>query len=75
MAKVHLESVPDLMKKAGEIRKDIARSARYAGNVHIGGPMSAADIVTALYYKYLGFDPENVEDPESEENEDGEITE
>ena len=33
MAKVHLESVPDLMKKAGEIRKDIARSARYAGNV------------------------------------------
>ena len=64
MAKVHLESVPDLMKKAGEIRKDIARSARYAGNVHIGGPMSAADIVTALYYKYLGFDPENVEDPE-----------
>ncbi len=26
MAKVHLESVPDLMKKAGEIRKDIARA-------------------------------------------------
>lgn len=64
MAKVHLESVPDLIKKAGEIRKDIARSARYAGNVHIGGPMSATDIVTALYYKYLGFDPDNVEDPE-----------
>lgn len=64
MAKIRLESVPELIDKAGEIRKGIARCARYAGNVHIGGPLSAADIVTALYYKHLGFDPQKLEDPE-----------
>ena len=64
MAKVYLESVPELIEKAGEIRKGICRCARYAGNVHLGGPLSATDIVTDLYYKHLGFDPENVEDPE-----------
>lgn len=61
MAKVYLESVPELIEKAGEIRKGICRCARYAGNVHLGGPLSATDIVVALYYKYLGFDPEDVE--------------
>lgn len=61
MAKVYLESVPELIEKAGEIRKGICRCARYAGNVHLGGPLSATDIVVALYYKYLGFDLEDVE--------------
>lgn len=64
MAQVRLESVPALIEKAGEIRKGIARSARYAGNVHIGGPMSAADITVALYYKFMGFDPEDTEKPD-----------
>lgn len=64
MAQVRLESVPALIEKAGEIRKGIARSARYAGNVHIGGPMSATDITVALYYKFMGFDPENTEKPD-----------
>lgn len=61
MAKIRLETVPELIDKAGEIRTAIARAARYAGNVHIGGPMSAADITVALYYKYMGFDPEDPE--------------
>ena len=64
MAQVRLETVPELIEKAGEIRKAIARGARYAGNVHIGGPMSATDIVVALYYKHLGFDPEDTEKPD-----------
>ncbi len=64
MAQVRLETVPELIQKAGEIRKDICRCARYAGNVHFGGPLSATDITVALYYKYLGFDPENVEKPD-----------
>ena len=49
MAKIRLDSVPELIDKAGEIRKYIARCARYAGNVHFGGPLSATDIVVALY--------------------------
>ncbi len=64
MAQVRLETVPELIQKAGEIRKDICRCARYAGNVHFGGPLSATDITVALYYKYLGFDPEDVEKPD-----------
>ncbi len=64
MAKVNLKDVPALIEKAGDIRKGICRSARYAGNVHIGGPLSATDITVALYYKYMGFDPEDTENPE-----------
>ena len=63
MAKVHIESVYELVEKAGEIRKKLALGTRRIGNVHIGGPMSATDIAVAIYYKYLGFDPENLDDP------------
>lgn len=62
MAKIKLNEVSQLIDKAGEIRKGIARAARYAGNVHIGGPMSATDITVALYYKYMEFDPDNLDD-------------
>lgn len=64
MAKVHIENVRDLVAKAGEIREKLALGTRHIGNVHIGGPMSATDITTAIYYKYMGFDPENLEDPQ-----------
>ena len=58
MAKVHIESVPELIKKAGEIRKQLALGTRRIGNVHIGGPMSATDAAVAIYYKYMDFDPD-----------------
>ncbi len=64
MAKVHIEDVRDLIVKAGEIREKLALGTRRIGNVHIGGPMSAADITTAVCYKYMGFDPDNLDDPE-----------
>lgn len=64
MAKVFIDSLPELIKKAGEIRKKIALGTHRIGNVHLGGPLSATDITVALYYKYLGFDPDNLEDPE-----------
>ncbi len=63
MAKVYLKDVRELVEKAGKIRMDLALSTRRIGNVHIGGPLSATDIAVALYYKHLGFDPENLEDP------------
>ena len=63
MAKVYIESVRDLVEKAGEIRKKLALGTHRIGNVHIGGPMSATDITVAIYYKYLGFDPDNLDDP------------
>lgn len=64
MAKVYLESVKDLIVKAGEIREQLALGTYRIGNVHIGGPMSAADVTVALYYKYMGFDPDKLDDPE-----------
>lgn len=63
MTKIHIKAVPDLIEKAGEIRKHLCRCARHAGNVHLGGPLSATDVTVALYYKYLGFDPDDTENP------------
>ena len=63
MAKVHIEDVRDLIVKAGEIREKLALGTRRIGQVHIGGPRSAA-ITTAVYYKYKGIDPDNLDDPE-----------
>lgn len=64
MARVQLESVRDLVAKAGHIRKQLALGTYRIGNVHIGGPMSATDAAVALYYKHMNFDPMNPEDPE-----------
>lgn len=63
MAKVRIDNVKDLIVKAGEVREKLALATNRIGNVHIGGPMSATDVTVALYYKYMGFDPENLEDP------------
>ena len=61
MAKVRIETVPELIEKAGYIRKQLALGTRRIGNVHIGGPMSATDMAVALYYKHMDFDPEKLE--------------
>lgn len=63
MAKIRLNDVSALIDKAGEVRKYLCRCARYAGNVHLAGPLSAADVTVALYYKHLEFDPDDLEDP------------
>ena len=64
MTKVRIDNVKDLIVKAGEVREKLALATNRIGNVHIGGPMSATDVAVALYYKHMGFDPENLEDPE-----------
>ena len=63
MAKVHIESVRELIEKAGHIRRQLALGVRRIGNVHIGGPMSATDAAVAIYYKYMDFDPDKLDDP------------
>ncbi len=44
---------------ASRIRVDIIRQVHSAGSGHPGGSLSAADIVTALYFKEMNIDPEN----------------
>ena len=44
---------------AKKIRIDIINMISEAGSGHPGGSLSAADIVTALYFKEMNIDPEN----------------
>ena len=44
---------------ASRIRMDIIEEVHSAGSGHPGGSLSAADIVTALYFKEMNIDPAN----------------
>ncbi len=48
-----------LEEKANEIRNLILETTSWAGSGHIGGGLSATDILTVLYYKYLNIDVKN----------------
>ncbi|MBI4388379.1 MAG: transketolase [Candidatus Omnitrophica bacterium] len=52
-------SIAELKKCANEIRKDVIRMTAAAGSGHPGGSLSAADIVTALYFRAMRHDPKN----------------
>lgn len=61
MKKLSLEELP---LKAKEIRRDIIRMLAEAGSGHPGGSLSAADIVTVLYFHLMNHDPANPKWPE-----------
>lgn len=46
-----------IQKIAGEIRVDIIRETFHAGSGHPGGSLSAADILTMLYFNEMNIDP------------------
>ncbi|QAT42579.1 transketolase [Aminipila luticellarii] len=50
---------PELKEIAQRIRIDIIRAVHAAGSGHPGGSLSAADIVTALYFREMNIDPKN----------------
>lgn len=47
----------DLQLKAVRVRLNILRMVRASGHGHVGGALSAADIVTALYFYKMRLDP------------------
>lgn len=51
------ETIARLESAAKEIRRHIIRMVAAAGSGHPGGSLSAADIVTALYFHVLQIDP------------------
>ncbi len=57
-------SVPQLQRKAYQLRKDIIVMLAKAGSGHPGGSLSAIDIITALYYRIMNHDPSNPQWPE-----------
>ncbi len=57
-------SIPDLEAMAKQLRRDVITMIATAGSGHPGGSLSAADIVTALYFKVMRHDPKNPQLPE-----------
>lgn len=53
------EHVKIMESKAIELRKTILTMIHHAGSGHPGGSLSAADIVTALYFDEMNIDPQN----------------
>lgn len=57
-------NIPELQRKANEVRKDIVTAVYYAGAGHPGGSLSAAEIFTYLYMEEMNVDPANPTDPD-----------
>jgi transketolase len=57
-------SIPELEKMAKQLRRHVITMIATAGSGHPGGSLSAADIVTALYFKAMHHDPKNPQWPE-----------
>lgn len=57
------EKIQSLKEKAVQIRKDMYVTTNKIGYSHLGGGNSMLDVAVALYYDYLNWDPENVDDP------------
>lgn len=56
--------VEELAKKAKQVRRHIVTMLGKAGSGHPGGSLSAADIVTCLYFNVLRHNPEHPDWPE-----------
>ncbi len=54
----------ELAQKADKIRLDAVIMGKEAGGAHLGGGLSAMDIMTALYFNIMNIDPANQERPD-----------
>ncbi len=54
-----MTNLDHLQSMAKEIRIDVIKQTYFAGSGHPGGSLSAADIVTALYFHEMNIDPDN----------------
>ncbi|MBU4292605.1 MAG: transketolase [Actinobacteria bacterium] len=53
------EIIDSLKKVANKLRIDVIDMIYNAGSGHPGGSLSAADIITVLYFHFLNIDPKN----------------
>ncbi|MFH1459815.1 MAG: transketolase [Candidatus Omnitrophota bacterium] len=56
--------ITELKNKALQLRRDVIKMLETAGSGHPGGSLSAADIVTCLFFKVMRHDPKNPEWPQ-----------
>lgn len=52
------EEWASLYARAKELRKDVVNITSFSGGAHIGGGLSAMDILVLLYFHYLNINPE-----------------
>jgi len=57
-------STPELREMAKKLRRHVITMIAQAGSGHPGGSLSAADIITALYFRVLRHDPKDPQWPE-----------
>jgi transketolase len=57
-------STPELKEMANKLRRHVITMIATAGSGHPGGSLSAADIITALYFRVLRHDPKDPQWPE-----------
>ena len=57
-------TIPELQKKANEVRKGIITGTHAAKSGHPGGFLSAADVFIYLYFKEMNIDPEDEKNPD-----------
>ncbi|MFH1358033.1 MAG: transketolase [bacterium] len=53
------KSIQELQDIANEVRVSIVKMVHTANSGHMGGAMSFADMLTALFYNKLNYDPKN----------------
>ncbi len=53
-----LHELEELQRMARQVRADIVKSVAHAGGGHIGGPLSATDMLVALYFKLMNVRPD-----------------
>lgn len=56
-------SLDDLRRKSVEARKLIVQAIHHAGAGHLGGPLSATDLLIALYFDQMNVDPGHLDWP------------
>ena len=54
-----MKSIPELEKIATQVRRDIIRMVADAASGHPGGSLGCADLMTALYFDVLHYDPKH----------------
>ena len=62
--KYRKELLEELTLKAQQLRKDVVLSIGVGVAGHVGGSCSAADIVAALYFYKMKYDPKNPQMPD-----------
>jgi len=61
---VSAERLRELQRLAIQLRRLVVESVHHAGAGHLGGPMSAAEMLTALYFEVMKIDPARPRDPD-----------